>query len=238
HFRSHLAVQTQLRKYRLGDDNSLGVAYLSNAYVYSPHSDNNVIPARLAVSGRRGTSGTSHSCRQPRNRLNEKIRGSHDGERLSTTSPVAYFSRTPSYSAAIGTRQSIPVNSHSASKPRVSLIRQNPDSSRVWISTHGCSCETNAYWRSDPLARYSRDFAPRSNPSVLCESTSATNTGFVITCGRPSTVSTGPQSTITSGYVYISPEPVRNNTSLPTTRHPRPRSAARSSAPRFIATSP
>src|ERR1039458_2899574 len=131
HFRSHLAVQTQLRKYRLGDDNSLGVAYLSNAYVYSPHSNNNVIPARLAVSGRRGTSGTSHSCRQPRNRLNEKIRGSHDGERLSTTSPVAYFSRTPSYSAAIGTRQSIPVNSQSASRPRVSLIRQNPASSRV-----------------------------------------------------------------------------------------------------------
>src|ERR1035438_4318553 len=34
HFRSRLAVQTQLRKYRFWDDNSLGVAYLSNAYVY------------------------------------------------------------------------------------------------------------------------------------------------------------------------------------------------------------
>ncbi|SPF55837.1 hypothetical protein SBA4_7470004 [Candidatus Sulfopaludibacter sp. SbA4] len=37
-----------MRKYRFGDDNPSGVAYLSNAYVYSPHSDNNVIPARLA----------------------------------------------------------------------------------------------------------------------------------------------------------------------------------------------
>jgi hypothetical protein len=40
-----------LRKYRLGDDNSLGVAYLSNAYVYGPHSDNNVIPECLACQG-------------------------------------------------------------------------------------------------------------------------------------------------------------------------------------------
>jgi hypothetical protein len=36
-----------LRKYRFWDDDSVGVAYLSNAYVYSPHDDNNVIPARL-----------------------------------------------------------------------------------------------------------------------------------------------------------------------------------------------
>jgi hypothetical protein len=37
-----------LRKYRFGDDNSLGVAYPSNAYVESPHGDNNVILARSA----------------------------------------------------------------------------------------------------------------------------------------------------------------------------------------------
>jgi hypothetical protein len=36
-----------LHKYRFWDDDSVGVADLSNAYVYSPHDDNNVIPARL-----------------------------------------------------------------------------------------------------------------------------------------------------------------------------------------------
>jgi hypothetical protein len=37
-----------LRQYRFGDDDSLGVADLSNAHVHSPHSNNNVIPCRLA----------------------------------------------------------------------------------------------------------------------------------------------------------------------------------------------
>ena len=52
HFHSCLRVQTQLRQYRFWDDDSLGVADLSNAHVHSPHSNNNVIPSRLVCQAR------------------------------------------------------------------------------------------------------------------------------------------------------------------------------------------
>jgi hypothetical protein len=51
-----------LRKYRFGDDDSLGVAYLSNAYMHSSHSDNNVIPKRLTrQAAGRTAAGKSHA---------------------------------------------------------------------------------------------------------------------------------------------------------------------------------
>jgi hypothetical protein len=64
---AHPTIQTQLREYRLGDDNPLGIAYLSNAHEYRPHSNNNVIPARFGVSSQEALSN-----RKPRNLLENR----------------------------------------------------------------------------------------------------------------------------------------------------------------------